>query len=132
MGECVSSELVNVYDSEVADLQRVQRELNARTYKRHNLAAFEREITERFQEVGFVVSVNWYETNLEGVFAPEVEVVGRCEPIKGGEFDHDKMRHEVVHNLLGLPEEDAGIIKTPETWTKEQAKEIHKHGPDEH
>lgn len=126
----MSAELINVYDSEVADLQRVLATLNDRTYKPHNLAAFEREIVERCQEVGFVVDVKWYETNLEGVFAPEVEVIGRCDPVKPGEFDHDRMRHEVVNNVLGLPAEDAGVIKTPETWTEDKAKEIHKHGPD--
>lgn len=125
----MSSELTNVLDSEIVDLQRVQATLNERTYKRHNLAAFEREIVERFQEIGFVVDVKWYETNAPGVVVPEVEVVGRCEPVKPGEFDHDRMRHEVVNNVLGLPEEDAGVIKTPEKWTEDQAKEIHKHGP---
>lgn len=123
------SDLLNILDSEVADLQRVHGELENRTYKSHNLAAFEREIVERFQEVGFLVDVKWYETSAEGVFSPVVEVIGRCQPLKPGEFDHDQMRHEVVNNVLGLPQEDAGIIKTPERWTEEQAKEIHKHGP---
>lgn len=124
------SELVNILDSEIAELQRVQATLNERTYKQHNLHAFEREIVERFQEVGFVVDVKWYETNLPGVFAPEVEVVGRCEPVKPGEFDHDRMRDEVTRiNPLGLPEADTGVIKTPERWTEDKAKEIHKHGP---
>lgn len=126
----MSADLLNVYDSEIAKLQEVLRTLNGRTYKRHDLHAFEREIVERFQEIGFTVDVKWYTTAAEGVVVPEVEVTGRCDPIKPGEFDHDQMRHEVVNNLLGLPEEDAGIIKTPETWTTEQAKEIHKHGPD--
>lgn len=124
------SELANVLDSEVADLQRVLSTLNERTYKPHNLHSFEREIVERCQEIGFVADVKWYETNAEGVFSPVVEIVGRCEPIKPGEFDHDRMRYEVVNNVLGLPEEDAGVIKTPERWTQERAKEIHKHGPD--
>lgn len=123
------SELVNVLDSEMAALQEIHRTLEDRTYKRHNLAAFEREIVERFHEAGFLVDVKWYETNLPDVSSPVVEVIDRCDPVKPGEFDHDKMRHEVVHNVLGLPEQDAGIIKTPQMWTTEQAKEIHKHGP---
>jgi hypothetical protein len=116
----MTTELINVYDTEVAKLQEVLQTLNDRTYKPHNLHAFEREIVERCQEIGFVVDVKWYETDAEGVFSPVVEVVGRCEPIKSGEFDHDRMRHEVVNNVLRLPEEDAGIIKTPETWTEER------------
>jgi hypothetical protein len=110
------SELVNILDSEIKELQGVHQTLEGRTYKSHNLAAFEREIVERFQEIGFVVDVKWYQTNIASV-APE-------------DFDHEKMAHEVVSNVLGLPEEDAGIIKTPETWTEAQAKAIHKqHGP---
>ena len=123
------AELINLYDSEVKAIQEVLNSLRDRTYKSHNLHAFEREILERYAEIGFVGNVLWYESNVEGVFVPEVEIVGRCAPIKGGEFDHDRMRHEVVNNYLGLPSEDAGIIKTDERWTTETAKEIHKHGP---
>lgn len=122
------SDLLNILDSEVAELQRVHQELEGRTYKSHNLHAFEREIVERFQEIGFVVDVKWYTTQADGVFAPVVEVIGRCDPLKPGEFDHDQMRHEVVNNVLGLPSQDAGLIKAPK-WTEEQAKEAHKHGP---
>lgn len=124
----MSAELINLYDSEVQKIQATLNTLKDRTYKRHNLSAFEREVKERFQEVGFVVDVLWYETNVSGVYMPEIEVIGRCDPINVGEFDHDKMRHEVVNNLLGLPEKDAGVIKTNEKWSIEQAKEIHKHG----
>ncbi len=124
------SELVNILDSEIKELQRVQGILAERTFKSHNLAAFEREIVERYQEIGFVVDVKWYETNAPGVSSPVVEVIGRCTPVAAEDFDHEKMAHEVVNNVLGLPEEDAGVIKTPETWTEAQAKAIHKqHGP---
>jgi hypothetical protein len=124
------SELVNILDSEIKELQGVHQTLEGRTYKSHNLAAFEREIVERFQEIGFVVDVKWYQTNIASVSSPVVEVIGRCTPVAPEDFDHEKMAHEVVSNVLGLPEEDAGIIKTPETWTEAQAKAIHKqHGP---
>lgn len=126
----MSQELLNVYDSEIQQIQGVLATLNGRTYKAYDLNSFEREIVERFQEIGFQVDVKWYETNLPDVYIPEIDVISRCAPIKPGEFDHDRMRHEVVNNVLGLPEEDAGVIKAPERWTEEQAKEIHKHGPD--
>jgi hypothetical protein len=102
--------LLNIYDHEVQALQRVHKALKERTYKSHDLDAFDREITERFNDVGFQVSVKWFETTQRGVYIPEVEVVGRIE--RAGEFDHDQMRHEVVNNLLGLPEADAGVIPT--------------------
>lgn len=130
------AELVNILDSEVATLQEVLRTLNGRTYKPHNLDAFEREIVERFQEVGFRVDVKWYtarkgDARVEDTYMPEVEVIGRCDPLKPGEFDHDRMREEVTRlNPLGLPSADTGLIKTPERWTEGKAREIHKHGSD--
>lgn len=123
----MTNDLLNVYDSDVQVLQSVLATLNERTYKRHELDAFDREIIERFAEAGFRVDVKWYDSTERGVFIPEVEVIGRCQP--QGEFDHDRMRHEVVNNLLGLPEADAGIIKTDDKWTTAKAEEIHKHGP---
>lgn len=116
------SDLLNLYDSEVATLQRIQAELQARTYKTHNLDAFDKEIVERFAQDGFRVNVLWYQTTVEGVFAPEIEVIGRCAPIQAGDFDHDQMRHEVVTNVLGLPEADAGVIKSTATWHSEKCK----------
>lgn len=120
--------LLNIYDEDVLNLQGVHRALEGRTYKSHNLDAFEREIVERFQEIGFVVDVKWYTTHsngvpVAGVFAPVVEVTGRCAAIKAGEFDHDRQRHQVVNNLLGLPEADAGIIPSG-SFTRP---EPHKH-----
>jgi hypothetical protein len=106
------SELINVYDSEMEVLLRIKRELDERTYKSHDLNAFDREIIERYAEAGFVVKVTWYDTDQKGTYCPEIEVIGRCDPIRAGEFDHDRMRHEVVNNYLGLPESDAGIIKS--------------------
>jgi len=122
--------VIDIYDSEVATLQEVLATLKGRTGKSHNLDAFDREIVERFGEAGFKVKVNWFDTDQRGVFIPEIEVLDRCDPIKAGEFDHDRLRHEIVNNHLGLPSEDAGIIKTPESWTPDKAKEIHKQGSD--
>lgn len=117
------------YDSEVLAAQEVLAALTGRTYKKHNLAAFDREIVERFAERGLRVDVKWFTTTAEGVYSPQVDLIGRCEPLTPGEFDHDRMRHEIVNNVLSLPSEDAGLIKTPEKWSIKQAKEIHKHGP---
>ena len=119
------SELANVYDSEVKELQRVLRELQDRTARSHNLESFDREINERCAEIGFRVDVKWHTTNVSGVFIPVVEVIGRITPIKSGEFDHDQMRHEVVNNLLDLPPEDAGVIKTPGDFVKHEPDSDH-------
>lgn len=124
----VDNNLLNIYDEDVLKLQAVHRQLEGRTYKSHNLHAFEEEILERFAEIGFKVDVKWYTVHSggieqAGVFAPVVEVIGRCDPLTAGEFDHDRQRHQVVNNLLGLPAADAGIIPAG-TFTRP---EKHKH-----
>lgn len=96
-------------DSELLELQRVHRELEGRTYKAHNLDAFDREIVERFGEIGWKVDVKWHETNQRGTYIPVVEVVDR---IQRKEFDHDQMAHEVRKNILDIPgEHDLPLIK---------------------
>jgi hypothetical protein len=119
----IDDNLLNLYDHEVAEIQRVHRLLQGRTAVRRDLQGFDDEIVERFAEIGFKVSVKWYETNQEGAFIPEVEIVGKCAPLAAGSFDHDRQRHEVVNNLLKLPEADAGIIPAG-TYTRPQP---HKH-----
>lgn len=122
MGEFMNETgLIDLYDSEVKILQETLATLQGRTYKRHNLQAFDDEVVERFAEKGFEVQVAWHETNERGLFMPVIEVVGRIERLK--EFDHDRMRHEVVGNLLDLPSEDAGVIKPSGLWTPPE----HKH-----
>lgn len=119
------SDLLNIYDHEVETLQRIHRALKDRTYRSHNLNEFDAEITERFADAGFRVSVKWYDTDQKGVFIPEIEVIGRVDALQPGAFDHDKLRHEIVNNYLGLPESDAGIIPTG-TYTRTQKSE-HRH-----
>lgn len=119
--------MIDLYDSEVAEIEKVWGTLQERTNKSHNYDSFDREIRERFAEIGFKVRVNWYETNVAGVKLPEIEVIDR---IQQREFDHDQMRYELtVSNPLGLPSSEVGLIKPDEKWTEAQAKEIHKHGP---
>jgi hypothetical protein len=106
--------MIDIYDHEVDALIRVQYLLTQRAQeKRHNYADFEREIKERFAEVGFVVAVNWHRFGIGGQVQegamPEVTVVGRTDP--AAVFDPDRQVHEVTSNLLEIPGED-GVIKT--------------------
>lgn len=114
-------------DSELLELQRVKGELEGRTYKAHNLDAFDREIVERFGEIGWKVDVKWHETNVRGTYIPVVEIVDRIER---KEFDHERMAHEVRRNILDIPgEHDLPLIKdsslSPEARAHQSGKDAH-------
>lgn len=115
----MSTDVLDVYDSDVEKIFGVLARLQDRArFRRHNYNDFDREIREAFAEIGFTVAVNWHEFEMDGQkqegAMPEVTVTGRTDP--GFVFDKDRQVHEVTHNVLGLPEEDAGVIKTdPET-----------------
>lgn len=99
---------LDIYDSEIAEIERVSNILKVRARQPRNYDDFQREIKERFAEIGFVVDVKWWETNVEGVMMPEIEIIGRVD--KSHVFDRDRMVHEVTNDLLDLGE--GGVIKT--------------------
>jgi hypothetical protein len=110
----VPQDVLDIYDSDVEAIFGVLGRLQDRArYRRHNYNDFDREIREAFAEIGFTVEVNWHEFSREGQVQegamPEVTVTGRTDP--SHVFDKDRQVHEVTHNVLGLPEEDAGVIK---------------------
>jgi hypothetical protein len=121
----------DIADSEILEIERVLTTLNGRAQdKSHNFEAFEREIRERFEDIGFLVTVSWYEFGREGQVGavpnaamPEITISGRCERKP---FDHDRQVHEVTHNILGLPGQE-GVIKTNTTGMRRLV-EGHKHG----
>lgn len=106
---------IELYDHEVDQIQKVWDQLRDRHQKGfRNFDAVEREITGRFADEGFIVQVNWYRYEIDGVpqdgsAMPEVTIVGRCDPKH--EFDHDQQVHEVTSNVLDLPGQE-GVIKT--------------------
>lgn len=128
----MSSDVADLYDSEVEKILQVQMRLNDRArHRRHNYNDFDREIREAFAEIGFTVEVNWHEFAVgsqkqEGAM-PEVTVTGRTEDHV---FDKDRQVHEVTRNVLGLPEEDAGVIKTDPDTLKNfmEGQGGHEHG----
>ncbi len=107
----VTSE-VNLYDSEILEVEKVIDKLNERRAKtaRMSYEAFTTEAKERFAEIGLKVSVLWYEAGaeqpdgslkkVEGMFIPEIVVKARLE--KGFQFDHERMQHEVQSDILQL------------------------------
>lgn len=104
-----------VHDSEIVQIEGVLERLNliVRDHKRVSYDAFQREIIERFQDIGFIAKVAWWTGGTEdgaaipGLLLPEITLTDRIE---AHEFDHDRKVHEVTHDLLGLGE--GGVIAT--------------------
>jgi len=119
--------LIDVYDHEVDQLIEVQRVLMARCGSLRNYSDFEREIKERYAEIGFVAQVTWREYALDGVrqdgALPDVTITGR---IDRHDFDHDRQVHEATNNLLGIPGKE-GVIKTDQGGAFKHFRE-HGHG----
>ena len=110
----MTGNVLDIYDHEVLAIERVLGELNARARnKKLNYNDFEREIRDRFAEIGFEVDVNWYRFSVGGkeqedAAMPEITVTGRTE---NSPWDPDRQVHEAVNNILELPGQE-GWIKT--------------------
>lgn len=95
---------VDLYDSDIPRLENVLRALSPAQGHRVNLEGFRKEVIERFGEEGFGVDVKVYEKEYlsgETVYQFNIALtsVKRSE-----EFDHDRMAHEVQHDILDISE----------------------------
>lgn len=103
--------LIQLYDSEILQCEKVLAELNKSQGKRRDLEDYRKEIIGRFEEVGLVVTVLVYDTTIESVYAFDIQIEGRT-----GKFDYDpdQMVHEVREDILELlpPSERGQWIKT--------------------
>ncbi len=107
--EYKADDSLDLLDSEIIVVEGVLKELNKRSgVGGINIDAFDREIVSRFFDAGFNVTVNWYSTNVEGVYIPEVQINSRTRS-DDGMFDHERMAHEVQTDLLDLG--TGGIVK---------------------
>lgn len=93
---------MDVHDSEINMIHEILGVLRRRSASVRNYDDFQREIIDRFERIGFVVDVRWYETDVPGVLMPEINISNRTE--KGYVFDRDKQVAEVTGDLLGLGE----------------------------
>lgn len=102
-----ASSLIDLNDSEILKIEEVLNKLWEK-YRQRNVMVddFPREARERFHEAGFEVKVQMYDSNVPGVFVPEITIIDRLE----GEFDPDKMVWEATHDVLDLGTK--GVIKT--------------------
>lgn len=114
-----------LHDSDILELEKVYRWMVDQQHKRRDLENFRKEVIGRFQEKGFVVNVLTFETDQAEVYTFEVEVLRKIDKKT---FDYDKQVHEVVNNLLDLPDQAGGWIKA-DAGMREAAKKAaeHKH-----
>lgn len=97
-----------VYDHEIIEIEKVLEALHSRAESGAvEYAAFEIEAKDRFWDIGFVVAVNWYTTNVKGLLMPEIVIKDRTEK---KDFDYDQQVREVTDDILDLG--DKGVIKT--------------------
>lgn len=113
----------DLYDSEKIKVREVYRALQDGTMQHREMGAFQREVRERFAEIGIVARCDFYERgderHLEGVQVPSITLIRRCEPTKVGDFDHEQMGHEVRSNILGVKgQENVQKTQVAPGWSK--------------
>ncbi len=94
---------IELYDSDRVALGRVVGRLREHVGTRRTRESFAREVMERFAEEGYVTDVRVTTVETEGgdlVFHTSVTVVGRVDI--QAEYDHERQRHEVRANILGV------------------------------
>ena len=100
----------DLYDSERIEINRVMASLMEKMGATVEGSAFQREVRERFAEIGFVVRCDFWKDEDdprswdERPWIPSITLLGRTE--KQGEFDHERMGHEVRSNILGKKDQD--------------------------
>jgi hypothetical protein len=119
---------IELYDSDILKIEEVLNKLNEKVGTNQNYESLEREIRGRFAEIDLVAEVSWYEyavsgQKIEGGAMPEITITGRIELEK--EFDHDRLRHEVVQNILDLPGQTPGELIKPDQETVRRFVEGH-------
>jgi hypothetical protein len=95
---------VDLYDSDILAMEAGPiRYAQARQGKMLNIDRFVKDLEEQFAVIGLGVEVQVHTTEQENTWAFKVEIQRRLTP-----FDVDRMRHEVVNNVLDMPGEEKG------------------------
>lgn len=99
---------IELLDDDILEIEKIINRLKSASALPKDIDAFDRRIVEMFGEAGYKVDVKWWHTNVEGVYAPDIEVVGFTD--NRGAFDHDRQVWNVVNNKVGLPDVQTGFI----------------------
>lgn len=112
-----------LYDSDLLEIEKVYTWMRQQQGQRRNMEDFRQAVIGKFHERGFIVNVLAYDTDQEGVYAFDVEILRKTQR---KDFDYDKQVHQVVNNLLDLPDQAGGWIKA-DAGMKEAAKKAAEH-----
>lgn len=116
---------IDLYDSEFFDIENVLASLNQKQKKNVHLESFRREIIERFEDIGLIVRVKVYDTNVADVYAFDVDIYDRCEKL---DYDYDQQTWEVRKDILGIePEKKDKLIEVPRDPKDTHTEETHNH-----
>lgn len=102
--------MIDLNDSEILIIEKTVKWAQEQQGQHRNLEDFRRAVVDKFNQDGFQVNVLCFETNQPGCYAFDLEITGRVPGSR--QFDPDRQVHEVVNNLLELPDQDKGYIKT--------------------
>jgi hypothetical protein len=103
---------IDLYDSEIIQVEKVLEKLNAKQGSYVPVEAFRKEAIERFEEIGLVVNVQVYSCMDEGgkplddVYAFDITISDRCERKP---FDFDRQRFEVINDVAGIEPDMKGV-----------------------
>ncbi len=102
-------------DKEIIKLEAIMVELKKKQLLPMAQEDFRKEAIARFAEIGFVVQVKSWTTNVEGVFAHDIEIIGSND--LRSRVDPDEQVWDVTHDTLGIDQPgiitDSGYIKDP-------------------
>lgn len=105
---------------------------NLRMGSRRNIDDHVRGLTEQFHKIGLIADVQVWTMGQDGVPIEDAYVfkgviTGRVTP--ESEFDHDRLRHEIVHNLLDIPGEEGTIKFDEQEFLRQHGGGKHLHLP---
>jgi hypothetical protein len=99
----------DINDSEILAIEKGPwAYMRSKQKNRMELEDFRRTVIDKFAEIGFKADVVAYTSNVPDVYIFEVVVRERLR----GDFDPDRQVHEVVNNILELPDQNEGWIDT--------------------
>lgn len=120
---------VELYDSDLLAIERGPLAyMQSRQFSRMNLEEFRVATKEKFEDIGFRVNVKCYDTDVSDTYAFDVEIL---EKLEKRAFDFDRQVHEVTRNILELPDQEGGFIKTDASMMQ-MLKNEREHGKHKH
>ena len=119
-GQVPSSEItsaVELYDSDILAMERGPIAwARSREGNTLHIDQFTKDLTEQFALIGFGVDVQVWSTAQDDTYAFKIEIQRRL----GSQWDPDRQVHEVVNNVLDLPDQEGGWIKTDEAMKEHE------------